>query len=265
MKANQKEVKKLYTHKDFFKQMDAILPQEVKVADKVRTEHDLFKNPVFQKVMHEAPSIMLIFNFSTMVYEYCSPNIKNIMGYFAEDTIGLTGAEFALNVFEAQHLSILIDLNSTVAMKYYQEYAVLKKTQDIRLSYTCKLKKSDGSYIWALLQTMVLEVLDNGFPLKTICYLTDITDIKTDDKITFNVAVKSDSAHGYETLYVINYDEKESALLSRRELEVLNQLSRGLKNEQIAQKLSISKDTVKTHRKNILKKTGKSNFIELLA
>lgn len=265
MKTKEEHKNQLLTYRDFFNQMNVMLPKEVKEFDNVKTEDDLFKNPVFQKVMEEAPSVMFIFNFSTMIYDYFSPNTERIMGYSPKNIVGLTGAEFALSVFEPSHLSVLIDLNSNIAMKYYQEYAALKKAQDIRLSYTCKLRKANGEYIWALMQTNVLEVLDNGFPRRTIAFLTDITDVKTDEKINFIVAAKSNTDAGYNTLYAIHYDQNKPSLLTRREMEILNLLSKGLKNADIADRLNISKDTVKTHRKNILKKTGKSNFIELLA
>jgi DNA-binding CsgD family transcriptional regulator len=256
------EQKELLTYKDFLSQMNALLPSDIKQFTGVKSEDDLLRNPVFYKLMSEAPSIMLIFNFSTMVYDYFSPNTKSIMGYASEKLVGMTGAEFAISIFLPEHLSILIELNSNIAMKYYHEYAALKKAHEVKLSYTCKLRRADGTYVWALMQTMVLDVHENGFPRRTIAFLTDINEIKSDEKVNFNVAIRSNV--GYETLYSIHYDKNEPSLLSRREMEILNLLGKGFKSAEIAEKLNISKDTVKTHRKNILKKTGKTSFIQLL-
>lgn len=47
--------------------------------------------------------------------------------------------------------------------------------------------------------------------------------------------------------------------LSLREIEVLGLIMQGLTNNMIAEKLFISYETVKTHRKNILEKTGSKN------
>jgi DNA-binding NarL/FixJ family response regulator len=47
--------------------------------------------------------------------------------------------------------------------------------------------------------------------------------------------------------------------LTDRELEILQQICHGLNNEEIAQKLFISATTVKTHRSNLLEKTGCKN------
>lgn len=51
-----------------------------------------------------------------------------------------------------------------------------------------------------------------------------------------------------------NAEEAQSENLSEREMEVLHLIVDGLSNQQIAQKLFISNDTVKTHIKHILEK-----------
>ena len=55
-----------------------------------------------------------------------------------------------------------------------------------------------------------------------------------------------------------------SALLSSRELEILELVVAGLSNYKIAQELDISKRTVDNHISNILKKTNADNRVELV-
>ncbi|MEY2859533.1 MAG: LuxR family transcriptional regulator [Cyanobacteriota bacterium] len=54
------------------------------------------------------------------------------------------------------------------------------------------------------------------------------------------------------------------ALLSARELEIVELVVTGLSNHKIAQRLEISKRTVDNHISNILKKTGATNRVELV-
>jgi DNA-binding NarL/FixJ family response regulator len=54
------------------------------------------------------------------------------------------------------------------------------------------------------------------------------------------------------------------ALLSARELEIVELVVVGLSNHKIAQRLEISKRTVDNHISNILKKTGVVNRVELV-
>jgi DNA-binding NarL/FixJ family response regulator len=52
--------------------------------------------------------------------------------------------------------------------------------------------------------------------------------------------------------------------LTNRELEILKLICAGLSNEQIAEKLNLSHDTIKWHRSNILSKTGCKNTASLV-
>jgi DNA-binding CsgD family transcriptional regulator len=52
--------------------------------------------------------------------------------------------------------------------------------------------------------------------------------------------------------------------LSIREIEVLGLIMQGLTNNEIADRLFISYETVKSHRKNILEKTGAKNTAALI-
>lgn len=52
--------------------------------------------------------------------------------------------------------------------------------------------------------------------------------------------------------------------LTRREIEVLGLIKRGMKNREIAEALFISEQTVSVHRKNIFRKVGVNNTQKLL-
>ncbi len=52
--------------------------------------------------------------------------------------------------------------------------------------------------------------------------------------------------------------------LGEREIEIIKLLAEGLTSQQIATRLFISEHTVKTHRKNILRKTGSHNTSQLI-
>ena len=57
--------------------------------------------------------------------------------------------------------------------------------------------------------------------------------------------------------------KKGHILLTKREIEVLQLLSKGTKNSFIAQKLFISPHTVEVHKSNIVKKLNLKNAAEL--
>ena len=51
--------------------------------------------------------------------------------------------------------------------------------------------------------------------------------------------------------------------LSKREVQIVRLLAEGLASKQISSELDISKHTVDTHRRNLLRKTQSKNTLEL--
>ena len=65
--------------------------------------------------------------------------------------------------------------------------------------------------------------------------------------------------------YLSNNSAKEEPKLSKRELEVLTLIAKGLKTQEIAAKLFISENTVSNHRASLISKTGSKNTVSLLS
>ncbi len=59
-------------------------------------------------------------------------------------------------------------------------------------------------------------------------------------------------------------DSHASGTLSERELQIVELVTAGLTNQEIAEKLEISKRTVDNHISNILTKTGTENRVALV-
>jgi len=94
-------------------------------------------------------------------------------------------------------------------------------------------------------------------------------DADLDDVIeAISTVAKGNKTFSQELLYKLvkelSHTRQESNILTRREKEVLDQVSLGLSNQQIADKLHISKRTVDKHRENILAKTGTRNTADLI-
>ncbi len=57
---------------------------------------------------------------------------------------------------------------------------------------------------------------------------------------------------------------KAKANLTEREIQVLGLIAQGMSSVRIAQKLEISFETVKVHRRNMLRKSDAQNTFELI-
>jgi DNA-binding CsgD family transcriptional regulator len=86
---------------------------------------------------------------------------------------------------------------------------------------------------------------------------------------TFAVRIDIEAANVEEVIFQIKKRinkvvEINNQKLSIREIEVLGLIMQGLTNHDIAEKLFISYETVRSHRKNILEKTGAKNTAALI-
>ena len=86
---------------------------------------------------------------------------------------------------------------------------------------------------------------------------------------SFQVSITIDTPEVKEVSFLIQRKvnttiEINNQKLSIREIEVLGLIMQGLTNNEIAEKLFISYETVKSHRKNILEKTGAKNTASLI-
>ena len=133
-----------------------------------------------------------------------------------------------------------------------------------KASFDFRMRKKDGAYIRVLNQLKVIQFTDSKNILRALMLHTDISAIKTSGK-----PVLSFIGFNGEPSYIdVKATEKfplPSQLLSDREREILALLIEGVESEAIAKELFISKETVNTHRRNILRKTGAANSAQLIS
>ncbi|MCX6244811.1 MAG: helix-turn-helix transcriptional regulator [Bacteroidetes bacterium] len=100
-------------------------------------------------------------------------------------------------------------------------------------------------------------------PYNTVFLLQVVTDISWFTKMN----------HGYHyytgiDLSAFRYPDEDLLLMgnifSDREFEIIKLISSGLTSEQISKKIFLSVHTVNTHRRNILKKSGKPQISDLI-
>lgn len=86
---------------------------------------------------------------------------------------------------------------------------------------------------------------------------------------SFRITINADVSDPDQAIFLIKKKlnfrfEINNQKLSLRELEILGLIMQGFTNEAISEKLFISYETVRTHRKHILQKTGAKNTASLI-
>lgn len=143
-----------------------------------------------------------------------------------------------------------------------------EKVLKYKVSYDYRLRCGDGTYKWILMQTVTIQTDENGAVIRVLGVQTDITHLKTNNQPSGLSFIGLEGEKSYYNVKVDDYisiqPTNETHNLTNREKEVLGLIVKGKTSVQIASILFISKHTVDSHRKNILRKTNSKSVSELL-
>lgn len=136
--------------------------------------------------------------------------------------------------------------------------------RELKTSYCFRMKVADGTYHLFHHQVIYLEVDEAGRFLGVLNIHTDIQHITKQNSYTVLVC-----GIGGRTDYIqIDLSEQiakpDRLQITKREMEVLSLLAKGLSSSEIASELFISSHTVRIHRKNLLKKADVTNTSALI-
>ncbi len=109
-------------------------------------------------------------------------------------------------------------------------------------------------------QAVVRNMIDNGASGYLLKNAT-----KEELLEAIRVVLKGDTYFSMEVVDSLQESQSQQLLITRREKEVLQLISEGLTNAEIAEKLFISIPTVNTHRKSLLEKFEVKNTATLIA
>ena len=150
---------------------------------------------------------------------------------------GMNGAELIKEV-KKRYPSLRV-----VMLTMYYSRAILSKLKDLGIS---------GFLTKNVSRTEILDTIVNSS--KEDCYVTD--EIKGLFKDYFLEEV-GDGEEDKSDLFVRTFS------LSKRELEVMDLVVENKSNAEIGEQIFVSAETVKSHRKNIYRKMGVNNVLDL--
>lgn len=167
-----------------------------------------------------------------------------------------------------------INLKGKVVSDFYTSFLKKEEVLAYKNMFSYRMKDARGKIRTMLYQAMPLSVLENGSPEHVLCIQTDVSHLK----VTSTGAVSFINMNGGKCYFNVDISKGKfdpgalegrkndlSELFSEREKQILIRLSRGSNAEQIAEDLNLSPHTIKTHRRNILQKSGCTNTTELVA
>jgi DNA-binding CsgD family transcriptional regulator len=178
------------------------------------------------------------------------------------DMLGVQPVELSpLKFYQALHPDELQRnvLYKNVLMKTAHNLFLAEKGH-VLLSTNFQVKNAKGKYINVLSQFFVYY---SEVPYKSVFVFKVHTNIDWYKK-------HKSGFHYYLGEDMSNFRYPDIELLqitngfSKREFEILQLIEKGYSSEQVAEKLFLSQLTIKTHRRNIIHKSGKTNITELI-
>ncbi|HEX7904078.1 MAG TPA: LuxR C-terminal-related transcriptional regulator [Chitinophagaceae bacterium] len=202
-------------------------------------------------------SYYFIIDHHSLTFEFVSKEMKDVMGYeLSEFTI-----PFMNGKLHPDDRSWFLAIGSGIVEFFSQ--LPLDKLMKYKVRYDIRMMKKNGEYARILYQGILLEHDKQGRFLRTLSVHSDISYLKQEGKPVLSF-IGMDGEPSYLDVASNNVFIESKEDLTGREKQVLKLLIEGKPSKEISSILKISKQTVDTHRKNMLHKKKLSNTSELI-
>jgi DNA-binding CsgD family transcriptional regulator len=189
-------------------------------------------------------------DYSTLRMLYVSPNIVNVLGYTPEEfdfrkLFGIIHPDDSRAVFEIARMVLSRELS----------YIAGDSSRHIALYMAYRAAKSNGKY--TRISLTISRHTDPAGGIYDMAEIRDISHVRCGTMVSFALL-------GGKPLKDLPQDTRKGLSISRREQEIIYYISQGYTSRKIAYELNLSEFTVNTHRRNIMRKTGTTNMVDML-
>ncbi|TCC97826.1 LuxR C-terminal-related transcriptional regulator [Pedobacter hiemivivus] len=222
---------------------------------------DVSPDQIMSSFFCAGPYYYYVVDFYDRQIKYMSPYIEDVLGLDPktvtfDDIIGQIHPDDIYYVAQAEEK----------ILNYLYKHMGRNKVTEYKMSYCFRFKIADGSYQLFQHQAILLTTDEEGGFAKSLNIHTNINHLTTvnSHKATLTHII---GKYDFFQVDVLNEPALKSMErpFSKREMEVIRLIAEGRRNKEIAKLLFISLQTVNTHRKNIMRKSGTKTGLELIA
>lgn len=208
-------------------------------------------------IFHVGDFYYFIFNVREAEFEYVSPEINTLLGYEPK-TLKVT--DFLKNIHPEDQPYFL---NFENCLHHFFRKLPLDKIESYKVRYDFRIRNSKKEYVRILHQLVILQYDKSNNITRSLGIHTDISHLKNEGKPILSF-IGLNGEPSYIDVKAENIFLPVKNFFSKREKEILKLMSEGKNTTEIAHSLIISKHTVATHRKNMLRKTDTHSAIDLV-
>lgn len=205
------------------------------------------------------PSYYFVFNVNKGEFMYISPEIKDILGYEADE---LSAYEF-INKIHPEDQRYFIAFEEK--LRQFFRTLTLEQISRYKIQYDFRVADKEGKYRQILHQMIIIQYDDNKNLERSLGVHSDISHIKYGGAPKLSFIGQDSEPSYYEVPTDVTIFIPRKRTFTNREEQVLRRIIEGATSTRISEEMCISIHTVNSHRKNILKKSGCDSVTELIS
>ncbi|UUC44071.1 helix-turn-helix transcriptional regulator [Flavobacterium cerinum] len=230
--------------------------ENVTEKETVRLENYLEVAQSLSRLTYES---LYVIDYKEMTFEYVSDNPLFLCGHTAEE-VRQMGYNFYLKHVPADDINLLEIIN-TEGFNFFDKLPNNDERKLYTISYDFHLINEKGKPMLISHKLTPVFLTDDGKLWKSLCIVS-----LSDNQQSGNVIISKQSSN---IIWKLDLKRKEwipeeKQKLSAKEIEILRLYKQGYSINQIAEKIFVSADTVKYHRRKIFENFGVNNITEAL-
>ena len=207
-------------------------------------------------IFHVGNYYYFIVNVRTSAIDFVSEEVTDVLGY-SRDMMSL---QFFYSIMHPDDLPHY--LNFETAITNFFNSMSGERLFKYKVQHDFRLRRADGGYLRILNQFVIIEHQPDN--VRTFVVNTDISHLKKEVTPILSF-IGMEGEPSYYNVDVENIFKPSKPFFTKREKDILQALARGFNSNEISDMLYISKHTVDSHRKNMLKKTEAKSTTEILS
>ena len=211
--------------------------------------------PLTEKIL-SLNDIAVLLTAGNNAVVHCSESVRTILGIPATDVME-KGWHLLFERIHPNDQKLLTKKVHPQLRRFIRRMDPAER-ESLVFNYTFRIRNKHEQYIVAALENQTLEW--NGRGRVYMSVLKDISPYADRSKMLLNVRKKQHSEKLIQKEYVVR-----AAGFSPRETQIIHYIADGLTSVQIAEKLFVSAETVRAHRKHIMQKSGCKSSAELVS
>ncbi|HEX8575301.1 MAG TPA: LuxR C-terminal-related transcriptional regulator [Flavobacterium sp.] len=208
-------------------------------------------------IISTGPFSYYIIDFFDMSLSHISPSLYEMHGLDPDTTTFNT----ILDMIHPDDIGFVVKAEAFLTKFFYNTIG-REKLLTYKISYSHRAKVKSGEYVLFNHQALMLTMDDNGGYGKSLNIHTRIDHLSNSS--TYKISLIGLNGEPSFMNLSLDDEDRHAKEYSKREIDIIRLMADGRSNNEIAEKLSIAVHTVKTHRKNILAKSGSKNTPQLI-